>query len=404
MKAQTPHKHYTALDGLRGLAILLVFARHAFLSTHLHSLPAQVIGWLGSGGWLGVDLFFVLSGFLITGILIDALDTNRYFKNFYIRRSLRIFPLFYGVLLVCFLLTPVLHLQWKLGHLSFLLYCQNIAMNLDPSLKGVSPALNLEHFWSLAVEEQFYMLWPLTIFLLREPKKIMRFSLSMIGAALVLRCVLLWFFPSETTMEWIYYELPTHADGLFMGAFLAAGLRTWRIEGLSSRLRWPGYVSGAGAIAIVAITRRLDFHTFLMSSVGYTVSALLFSGLLVRCLLPMSFPFRFFSSGTLRFFGKYSYGIYVYHLLFTPILSSVLPWLQTRTHSRMIGAMLYLVFWFSAAIVVAMLSYRYFESPLLRLKDRFAPPEPKNALLAEGEPRPQVSRAAEPTMARSEAP
>ncbi len=201
----------------------------------------------------------------------------------------------------------------------------------------------------------------------------------MIGAALVLRCVLLWVFPSETTMEWIYYELPTHADGLFMGAFLAAGLRTWKIEGLSSRLRWPVYVSGAGAIAVVAISRRLDFHTFLMSSVGYTISAVLFSGLLVKCLLPTSLAFRVFSSRTLRFFGKYSYGIYVYHLLFGPILTGVLYWLQARTHSRMTGAMLYLVFWFVASIVVAMLSYKYFESPLLRLKDRFAPPEAKGS-------------------------
>jgi peptidoglycan/LPS O-acetylase OafA/YrhL len=379
LKIQTPQKHYIALDGLRGLAVLLVFARHAFLTTHLHSLSVQVIGWLGSGGWLGVDLFFVLSGFLITGILIDSLNTNRYFKNFYIRRSLRIFPLFYGVLLVCFVLTPVLHLQWRLGHLSFLFYCQNIAMNLNPSLRDVLPALNLEHFWSLAVEEQFYMLWPLTIFLLREPKKIMRFSLSMIGVALVLRCVLLWVFPSETTMDWIYCELPTHADGLFMGAFLAAGLRTWKLEKLSSRLRWPVYFSGAGAIAVVAVSRSVDFHTFLMSSVGYTISALLFSGLLLKCLLPTSVAFRVFSTRTLRFFGRYSYGIYVYHLLFTPILSSVLYWLQARTHSRMTGAMLYLAFWFVASIAVAMLSYKYFESPLLRLKDRFAPPEAKNS-------------------------
>lgn len=379
MKAQIHHKHYTALDGLRGLAFLLVFARHSLLTTHIQSLPAQVIGWLGTGGWFGVDLFFVLSGFLISGILIDSLDSNRYFKSFYIRRSLRIFPLFYGVLLLCFVLTPVLHLKWHLGHLSFLFYCQNIAMNLDPSLKGVLPALNLEHFWSLAVEEQFYMVWPLIIFLLRDPKKIMRFSLSMIGAALVVRCVLLWVFPSQNTMEWIYYELPTHADGLFMGAFLASALRTQKIEFLLPRFRLPMFISAVSAVAVIAITRRLDFHSILMSSVGYTISAILFSVLLLNCLVPTSSAYRIFSSKTLRFFGKYSYGLYVYHLLFAPKLSVVLYWLQARTHSRPIGSLLYLVFWFGSSIVVAMLSYRYFESPFLKLKDRLAPPEKKNS-------------------------
>ena len=374
MKTQTSHKHYSALDGLRGLAILMVFCRHAFLTTHLHSLPTRILAWLGTGGWLGVDLFFVLSGFLITGILIDSLGSSHFYKNFYIRRSLRIFPLFYTVLLFCWILTPILHLQWKLGHLSYLFYCQNIMVNLDPSLASVPPALNLEHFWSLAVEEQFYMIWPLMIVLLHEPKRIMRFCASMIGLSLLLRCVLLWLYPSDTTIEWIYKELPTHADGLLIGAFLAAGLRTWNYEELSSRFRWPTYASAIAAIAIVAITRRLDFHSYLMSSIGYTVSAILFSSLLLNCVIPSTGAYRIFSVPGLRFFGRYSYGIYVYHLLFSPLLTQVLHWLQART-SQTVGAGLYLSLWLGLSVAIAMLSYKYFEFPLLKLKDRFAPPE-----------------------------
>ncbi|MEG9436768.1 acyltransferase [Edaphobacter sp. HDX4] len=378
MKAPTLHKHYTALDGLRGLAILLVFIRHSFLTTHLNSLPAQILAWLGSGGWLGVDLFFVLSGFLITGILIDSLNKPRYFKDFYIRRSLRIFPLFYGVLLLCWILTPVLHLQWQLGHLSYLFYCQNIAVDLNPSLSHVPPALNLEHFWSLAVEEQFYMLWPLTIFLLRDPRKIIRSSLSTIAVGLLARCILLLVFPSEKIMEWIYNGLPTHADGLLMGAVFAASIRIWSLDEILRRMRWPVYFCAAIAVAIVAISHRLDFHTYLMSSVGYTVSAILFGGLLLRCLAPGSSAQAFFSTKIMRFFGKYSYGIYVYHLLFTPVLSRLLYRLQALLHSRLLGAMAYLVLWFALSIAVAVVSYKFFESPFLRLKDRFAPPKDKD--------------------------
>src|SRR6202795_1240617 len=167
--------HYQALDGFRGLAILLVFAFHAFHSTHFSSLPARVLEWFGSGGWMGVDLFFVLSGFLITGILTKSVGLPRYFRNFYIRRSLRIFPLYYGVLLLLLALTPLLHLEWHRGHLTYLVYCQNIGGVLNPiEIEYLQPSVNLSHLWSLAVEEQYYLLWPVTIWLLRDERKIMR--------------------------------------------------------------------------------------------------------------------------------------------------------------------------------------------------------------------------------------
>lgn len=375
LKTSLPHKHYTALDGLRGLAILLVFGRHSLLTTHLHSRAVGVLAWFGKGGWLGVDLFFVLSGFLITGILIGSLNKPQYFKNFYIRRSLRIFPLFYGVLLLCWLLTPVLHLKWEIGHLSYLFYCQNIAADFNSALMSVPPALNLEHFWSLAVEEQFYMLWPLTIFLLREPRKILRFSLSLVGVALILRCVLIF----DNSSHWIYKELPTHADGLLIGAALASALRIQTMDQILGWMRWPTYISAMAAISIVAVTRSLDFNNDWMSSLGFTVTAVLFGALLLQCLRVGSPACRIFSRKELRFFGKYSYGIYVYHLLFSPLFSRILYFLQGGLHSRMLGSIAYLGLWFASSIAVAVLSYKFFESYFLRLKDRLAPPSGSSA-------------------------
>ena len=163
-------------------------------------------------------MFFVLSGFLITGILIETVNLPRYFRNFYIRRSLRIFPLFYGVFVILALLTPVLHLEWHRGHIAYLFYCQNIAMTVDPSIVHVEPAVFLGHFWSLAVEEQYYMLWPLVIWILRDQRKIMRLCLVLIFSTILLRCLLIGLLPSKLALDLIYKELPTRCDGLLLGS------------------------------------------------------------------------------------------------------------------------------------------------------------------------------------------
>lgn len=133
-KHQFSSQHYTSLDGLRGVAFLLVFIHHYGLTTHCNERWILALGALAGGGWVGVDLFFVLSGFLITGILLDTRDDNSYFLNFYARRVLRIFPLFYGVLLMLLLATSILHLHWRPGHIAYFFYLGNVAGHIDPSL------------------------------------------------------------------------------------------------------------------------------------------------------------------------------------------------------------------------------------------------------------------------------
>jgi peptidoglycan/LPS O-acetylase OafA/YrhL len=191
------HGHYKPLDGLRGVAILLVFVFHVNgIADHLRASWFGVVLLLGaSWGWMGVDLFFVLSGFLITGILIRSLNGPRYFRNFYIRRALRIFPLFYGVLLLLVVLTPFLHLEWRLGHISYLFYCQNIAMEFSPDLRVLPPAIHLEHFWSLAVEEQYYMIWPMIVWLVRKESRIMKLCFAMIACGILLRILAIGLLP-----------------------------------------------------------------------------------------------------------------------------------------------------------------------------------------------------------------
>jgi peptidoglycan/LPS O-acetylase OafA/YrhL len=169
--------YYGSFNGIRGLAVLSVFFEH--YATYVHLSPLE------SFSWTGVDLFFVLSGFLITGILYDSLGGPRFFRNFYIRRALRIFPVFYGFFLLLFLLTPLLHLRYDVHLLSFFFYVGNLVTPLadlvhrNPTVifmhrHGSTFAVcNIGHLWSLCVEEQFYLIWPAVVWFARDRRKLM---------------------------------------------------------------------------------------------------------------------------------------------------------------------------------------------------------------------------------------
>ena len=151
-------RYIPQFDALRGLAVSIV------MLYHLHKdVPALHLHTLFRHGWVGVDLFFVLSGFLITGILVESKDSPRYLRNFYARRILRIWPLYFALLLVCFLLIPWVKpesaraLKEACGPpFVYFLFLQN----LFPTYVGIGP---LTITWSLAIEEQFYLFWPLAV-------------------------------------------------------------------------------------------------------------------------------------------------------------------------------------------------------------------------------------------------
>jgi peptidoglycan/LPS O-acetylase OafA/YrhL len=145
------------------MAVLGVMGSHFFRGSVANAgFLVRSIGSAFAFGARGVDLFFVLSGFLITGILYDSLSDSGYFRKFYARRCLRIFPLYYGVLFALLLLTPWLHIQWQNMQWSLLLYLQNTNV-IMPIYQWQSHSVDLIHFWTLAVEEQFYLVWPLAV-------------------------------------------------------------------------------------------------------------------------------------------------------------------------------------------------------------------------------------------------
>ena len=325
----------------------------------------------GQGGWVGVDLFFTLSGFLITGILLDTRNNAGYFKNFFVRRALRIFPLYYGVFALLLLLTPVLHLEWHLGHLAYLFYVGNIAYCMNSNLANLKPDVLFLHFWSLAVEEQFYLIWPWVIyFFARKRRELARLCLGMSAVAFLLRWIVLRMVHGNQAYEWAYAMLPTHIDGLLYGALAALWIRTRAVHLIQPAARRICLVAAA-VVAVVYTTVGVNFYSWTMILIGFPALAILFATVLLQALQRGTWACRLGNVRLFRFFGKYSYGLYIFHILFAPGLAHYQPVLQGWVHSRVVGGLLYDLLVLLGTCAVAVLSYQLYEKRWLRLKSRF---------------------------------
>jgi peptidoglycan/LPS O-acetylase OafA/YrhL len=382
--------HLPALDGLRGLAILAVLVFHyaGSLTQRVHGSAAGLFASFVGFGWTGVDLFFVLSGFLITGILYDGRNKLDYYRSFYIRRALRIFPAFYLLMAIYLGLTPFLHLHWELGHLFFLVYLGYPAALIWQSLQVVSPFIVVVHLWSLCAEEQFYLVWPWIIAKAWNKRVILQVCAALGLCAILLRVAIV--STHRLDPSWAYGFLPCRMDALSLGAALAIlGRSSWypRLQ------RWatPGFVMAAGSVVLIcAVRHSVDMYDPLIATAGYTITAIAYGALLLSCLKDSSWSGYLFSSKLLGIFGRYSYGLYLYHLPLAPILHPLKDILIVRTKSFIAGSAIYLVAAITINLIVAGLSFHFFESPILRLKTRFLS-RPSNAV---PEPSPQPSLSA----------
>src|SRR3984885_6673500 len=225
--AQNPggFAHIAALDGVRGLAILLVLYCHLFSANPISgSRIFNFLSELRASSYVGVDLFFALSGFLITGILQDTLHLPDFFKNFYARRTLRIFPLYYGVLFVLLLLPRPLHFVWSGWQYFYLTYTSNLALWRSQPL--ILPGFNITHFWSLQVEEQFYLVWPFLVYRVKRAQSLIKISLIACLVILLIRVVLVSLRSHFHKIYLPYSPTFSCADNLLYGCCLCALLRT----------------------------------------------------------------------------------------------------------------------------------------------------------------------------------
>jgi peptidoglycan/LPS O-acetylase OafA/YrhL len=312
-----PGAHVPALDGVRGVAILMVLVLHLTTDGGIEPTIAldRLFCRLAMLGWGGVDLFFVLSGYLITGILYDTKGGAHFLRNFYVRRFLRIFPLYYGFLALWFVVLPRLY-TWPEGFqtasspLWSWAYLTNVLQALQRHL-GAAPTYT-GHFWSLAVEEQFYIFWQIVVLLCRR-RSLMRLCLASLGGSLLVRLGLV-----LAGNELAAYVLtPARMDTLGVGAFLALAARG--PHGLARFRRWAWPVAAVAAMAFVAvlwIEMPPPYQSLLVRTVGYTVLACLFGALLILAVTstPEAAMGRIFGHPSLTFFGRYSYALYIFHL------------------------------------------------------------------------------------------
>lgn len=393
-----PSAHLPALDGLRAIAFFMVFFYHylPMLGTQVPVLR-ESLGLMHSG-WCGVDLFFVLSGFLITGILCDTRDSPRFFRTFYARRTLRIFPLYYAVLAVNLLIVPAFlapasDLNAALAHgWSLWTYTSNVDQGLANHWIFNTNSVALGHFWSLALEEQFYLFWPAVVYFLSR-RNALGVCIAILLAAPLIR---VWMAVQGSPMLSIYLLPWCRADALAAGALAAMLVRA---PGGLAKLQRPALLTLIATGVPLAIlffpTRELSYDAPAVYTVGFSLLALFFAAALLRILAlkPAAPPYRLLTSRPLTVVGKYSYGLYVFHLVLIPVYNHFfsVPILRSYLHSYTLSLLVFAGLSFAATFAAALVSWRLLEAPCLSLKRLFpygVAPRPRRRVLPTPQPMP----------------
>jgi peptidoglycan/LPS O-acetylase OafA/YrhL len=356
--------HIKTLDGIRGVAVLAVLFFHYGDLSQSHSALLRFLGFVKGAGWIGVDLFFVLSGFLITGILLDTQGDPRKAQNFYARRALRLFPLFYGVWIGIGIYMLVSRIPWDAAYSFYLLYAGNFV-----AIKhGTIGVLRVSPLWSLAVEEQYYLLWPLVIWKLRGAERIKPILLGCLIVPAILKVILLLF---HTDPYVPYYMLPTHVEPLAMGSYLAIAMRTDLAPKLTA---WSRSLLPLSIIAFACIGAIEKTMTFLDPVVRFAFPLF---GLFGCCLILRSFvkgtlTNRLMSNPILVFYGKYSYGLYIFSTLFHDALKVYLyPAMATVLHNQVLLGVAYMLAAYFALTIISVASFHLYENQFLKLKRKF---------------------------------
>lgn len=335
------------LQGLRGVAVLAVVFYHCHLR-----LEGTWIYYASLWGWAGVNLFFVLSGFLITSILLETRARPRYFRNFYGRRALRIWPVYVLVLAACYALAP-----WFIGP------TVSVAIKAAPWLCYIFFVQNLFHVvlppdigptWSLAIEEQYYFVWAPVVRGLRRPWMLAAvLALALAGSPLLRLSNYGWLNPTHTL---------NHLDGIAAGSLLAVGLytlafarRTWLLLGLG------GVVAGFSATATIAGGTAFLDTALAVGFAGAVLAAIASTG----ARNPVGAVLR---RGPLPFYGRISYGLYMTHIM----VFIYFGWFDLRMDRYgMAGNLAVVAFRLAACTVVAAALWYGFESRILKLKRFF---------------------------------
>jgi peptidoglycan/LPS O-acetylase OafA/YrhL len=334
------------LDAVRGIAILVVIFHN--YSSQLSSLPLQS---LARYGWMGVDLFFVLSGFLITGNLFDTKQSPSYFKNFYARRCLRIWPLYYSVLIFMFVVVPLLRPSTGSAVFArsspwwaYLVFLQNFLVYHSSGAAGP-----LGVTWSVAIEEQFYVGWAVAV------RYCSYVQLRRIAAIVICLSPVLRLYLSFQHVE-LYTNVFCRLDGLMAGGLIALAVR-------SGRFLPPRFLRTAWLSLFIALPLAFVTDSFEARWITFSLSAIASAALVYLAMFATQKWLRAaLASRWLMYTGTISYGLYLLHKI--PLdLTLLFHW----NRHPMLTPLLCL----AASYVLAILSWNLMEQPFLRLKRRF---------------------------------
>lgn len=348
------NKHFIQLDGLRGIAILLVMSGHFFYKIYIFNI-----------GWIGLNLFFLLSGFLITSRLYHHLRQPyvRYFKNFYARRFLRIFPLYYGCLIFFFFFLPTVYKHYFLyysGLFDLQLWYWLYASNWLYYFHGINNVAIFFHFWSLAVEEQFYLLWPVFV------RVFYKYNIKAVLVGGILLSIAVRNYINSPRS---YYNTAVATEPLLLGALV------WCMLVENKLLKYYVYISILAFLSVLGLglifhnNASLGIDNMLLMNYGYSAIDILLVFLLSGSLLNVSISkplIRILSNRLFVWAGKYSYGIYVYHWI---IMQTIIPKMDELLFHQYY--FLIRVFGIVLSCVVSYFSFHLWEKHFLSMKKFF---------------------------------
>ncbi len=354
-------KHVTELDGVRGLAILMVICFHYF--------PGVGIA---SPGWMGVDLFFALSGYLITGRLLLTRGREDYFKVFYLNRMLRIFPLYYLVLIVFYAAVFLLTKNANVGRLAF--YTQHapafffFTENWTFIRYGLPAEAYLNHFWSLAIEEQFYLVWPLVIYFISSAKMRLTAWAGILAVVIIFRFVI-YEYGGEGNGQICYFNTLCRLDSFVMGAALCQ----CKLSGFVIPKKWVMLLKGlmvAMLIGISVLYLNADRFSGFRQIFGYSCVAVFCTTIIWIAAGRKHRLSEMFNNNILRYCGKISYGLYIFHW---PVLliagGKITQWTSLRYPDQTAGIhILSVTSCLLISFLLSSLSFGFFESWFLKFR------------------------------------
>lgn len=366
------------LDSVRGIAVLLVIAFHTLKrSVDFTPLPlVHFAAYLTSVGWIGVDIFFALSGFLITNILLRTREHPHYFKNFYARRALRILPVYFFLVVAVVAFAPNLEKKFVEEMPAILLTMMVFQQNWAAIFFYFPVTIYLAITWSLAIEEQFYFIWPLVV---RRVKRetMLKAGLVYITLSILARVVGVMFFDKVgkvSVYQFFYFASLTRFEELLIGAMLALLLTytDWRekIKRYSIPVFLISFSSFFALVIVSPVPSAPIFGYIPITIFGYTLIALFTAGLIAAF---STYPEtalirRLFQNRLLEFFGQYSYSMYLFH---PPVM---LISLDILWHARLRGAeiaALHVLITFAGTTLLALLTWNLIEKRALSLKKYF---------------------------------